>query len=331
MNCPSILKALPAVVHAEKPTCSLSEHFITFVGNEFQSEGVMMKRTIMVFAAAAFVAGCSHDRQAVMTRHPGPGIEGPGTSAQTHALSSATTTHAQVFFAGPGGMHISWESGGPGQFSPPQITAPGRYNFRQGNIYRLKLTGIPGRDGVEIYPTLEIAAPNAKTSSYLSHNPVPISMSAEDIDQILAGNFLTKVVFLPDPQHQELAIPGVETLVSTRLEPGANPTAEADRRGTILAIIRVGNIDLETPSGNPISMTAQRNPIQFAGSGMMRGGGSHMASGYATPVQGNRVPSYYGQGRQPTTAAIPASTWRSTPANQNTQRMDRFGTPMVRR
>ena len=37
---------------------------------------------------------------------------------------------------------------------------------------------------------------------------------------------------------------GVETLVSTRLDPGVDPIVEADRRGTILAIIRVGNKDL---------------------------------------------------------------------------------------
>jgi hypothetical protein len=46
-----------------------------------------------------------------------------------------------------------------------------------------------------------------------------------------------------------LAIAGVETLVSTRLDPGVDPIAEADRRGTILAILRLGGIDLEMAQG----------------------------------------------------------------------------------
>jgi hypothetical protein len=43
---------------------------------------------------------------------------------------------------------------------------------------------------------------------------------------------------------------GVETLVSTRLDPGIDPITEADRRGAILAIIRLGNKDMEMPGVN---------------------------------------------------------------------------------
>ena len=73
---------------------------------------------------------------------------------------------------------------------------------------------------------------------------------AEDFDQVIdGGNFVTKVIYLPDPKYQELAVSGVETLVSTRLEPGVDPILEADRRGTILMIVRLGAIDLEMPTG----------------------------------------------------------------------------------
>ena len=71
----------------------------------------------------------------------------------------------------------------------------------------------------------------------------------EDFDQVLSGNFVTKVIYLPDPEFQELALAGVETLVSTRLDPGVDPIVEADRRGAIMAIVRVGNKDLEMPDG----------------------------------------------------------------------------------
>ena len=58
---------------------------------------------------------------------------------------------------------------------------------------------------------------------------------------------MTKVIYLPDPEFQELALAGVETLVSTRLDPGVDPIVEADRRGAILAIVRLGNKDLAGP------------------------------------------------------------------------------------
>jgi hypothetical protein len=46
-----------------------------------------------------------------------------------------------------------------------------------------------------------------------------------------------------------LALAGVETLVSTRLDPGVDPIVEADRRGAILGVVRLGNKDLEIPGG----------------------------------------------------------------------------------
>ena len=86
-----------------------------------------------------------------------------------------------------------------------------------------------------------------------------MQFTEEDLDQVLSGNFVTKVIYLPDAEFQELALAGVETLVSTRLDPGVDPIVEADRRGTILAIIRIGNKDLEIPGG--------------AGGGALVGGG----------------------------------------------------------
>jgi hypothetical protein len=44
---------------------------------------------------------------------------------------------------------------------------------------------------------------------------------------------------------------GVDTLVSTRLDPGVDPIIEADRRGAILAVVRIGNKDLLLPGINP--------------------------------------------------------------------------------
>lgn len=156
---------------------------------------------------------------------------------------------SQVAFLGDDGVQVSWDVSGSGMFDSTPLVIPGRQDFYQGAIYRLKLTNIPGRANVQLYPTLEIAPVTPRTDAYLAHSPIPVQFTDEDFDQVTSGNFVTKVIYLPDPEFQELALAGVETLVSTRLDPGVDPIAEADRRGSILAIVRMGNKDLELGAG----------------------------------------------------------------------------------
>jgi hypothetical protein len=184
-----------------------------------------------------------------MLMHPGPGVDGPGPGviAPEPGISPFPAPTSQVYFRNPSGMTVNWDVSMPGAFDSPPLVVPGRYNFPQGALYRLKLTNIPGRAGVELYPTIEIAPTMPRTEAYLAHNAIPVEFTEEDFDQVLSGNFVTKVLFLPDPEFQELAVAGVETLVSTRLDPGVDPIIEADRRGSILAIVRLGNKDLQIP------------------------------------------------------------------------------------
>jgi hypothetical protein len=153
---------------------------------------------------------------------------------------------SQIAFLGSEGVQIAWDSSGGGQFDSVPLVIPGRQDFYQGAIYRLRLTNLSGRPGVVLYPTLEVAPVTPRTDAFLAHSPIPVQFTEEDFDQALSGNFVTKVIYLPDPEFQELALAGAETLVSTRLDPGVDPIAEADRRGSILAIVRLGNKNLES-------------------------------------------------------------------------------------
>ncbi len=185
----------------------------------------------------------------------GPAMGPPGAVAAVGALTGGMpprfpTKRTEVRFVYPRSMKVSWfapsPSGKPG-FTGTQLEVPGRYNFVQAAIYRLKLSDIPGRPGVYLYPTLEVVPSNAKTDPFLAHTAVPISFTDEDINQVLQGNYIIKVVYLPDPQFQDLASTGTGEIVSSLLEPGVDPIAEAHRRGNILCIVRMGNIDLEAP------------------------------------------------------------------------------------
>jgi hypothetical protein len=223
---------------------------------------------------------------AQMLMHPGPGVDGPGPGVMLAGFHRGMgpgglamggggpggggpcgggggyggygggpyggmmlDVTSQIGFVGPEGMRIMWDVSANGMFDSEPLIAPGRYNFPQGAIYRLKLTDIPGYPGVELYPTLEVAPTVPRTEAYIAHNFIPFQLTDDDFKQVLSGNFVTKVIYLPDPEYQELALAGVETLVSTRLDPGVDPIVEADRRGSILAIIRLGNKDLQTGGG----------------------------------------------------------------------------------
>lgn len=191
----------------------------------------------------------------------------------------------QVAFVGPELMLISFDYG-DGMFAGDPLIAPARYNFPQGGLYRVRVSELPGRPGVELYPTIEIAPPMPRTTAYLAHNTIPVQFTEEDLDQVLTGNFVTKVLYLPDADFAELAVAGVETLVSTRLDPGLDPIVEADRRGSILAIVRIGNRDLEMPQFDGGMIVGAEMPMGPAYPPMVAGA---TAAGYGMPITGTPI------------------------------------------
>ena len=214
----------------------------------------------------------------------------------------------QINFRGVESLVINFSAQQPGSFDSPPLIAPATHDFPQGNIYRLKLSNIPGHPGKELFPTLEIAPTAARTQAFLAHSSVPIEFTDNDFDQVFSGNFVTKVVYLPNPEFQGIAMSGVGTLVNTSLQPGVDPIVEASKRGSILAVVRMGNKDL-TSSGR------QQQP-QWAGgpaprevwhAGGMPMGGMHVPGSMGipqVPISGVNIPRY-GTPMTKTTTGVP--------------------------
>ena len=231
----------------------------------------------------------------------GPGTP-PGAVAGLNMLvgppaAGISVQRTSVRFLRPEGMKISWYVPSPDgrpTFSSAQLDTPGRYNFTQGAIYRLKLSHLPNRPNiVALYPTLEVVPATNKTGAFLAHSAVPLVFTDEDFDQVAAGNYLVKVIYLPDPQFQDVAAAGPDEVVSTRLDPGVDPVAEARRRGTVLLVIRMGNIDLEalnTPAmeaPNPYMMPPPPRTMPNQGKPMATG---PQAMGPQGPLMGRPMP-----------------------------------------
>jgi hypothetical protein len=205
---------------------------------------------------------------------PFPGGRPPGAVAALGAITGPgympggpgyKIGRTQVRFARPSGMKVAWltqGADGKATYSGTVIEAPGRYNFLQASYYRLKLSNIEGRPGLEIYPTLEVVPCNPKTEAFLAHSAVQVDFTNEDFQEVVDGKYVVKVIYLPDPQFQELAAAGTEEIISTRLEPGADPILEAQRRGSILLVIRMGNVDQEAPNTPPLDNPGANFPPQ---------------------------------------------------------------------
>ena len=229
---------------------------------------------------------------------PGGGFLPPGS------MMPPVPPTMQVTLAQPEGMQVRYDATGRGGFDSEPLVVPARQNFPQGGLYRLKLTNIPAREGVELYPTVELAYANPRTGAYLAHNSVPLQFTEEDFDQVLTGNFVTKVIYLPDPDFQGPALAGIDTLVSTRLDPGIDPIVEADRRGSILAIIRLGDKDIEMSGTNeslatggvmtpPIAgLPAAFAPAMTEGCGNCPGNGAPMPTSLPGMISGVNAPQY---------------------------------------
>ncbi|MDR0392244.1 MAG: hypothetical protein LBH59_10090 [Planctomycetaceae bacterium] len=169
-------------------------------------------------------------------------------------ISAAVPTHntpqnstSQIHFNSPEALIIHYDVKVPGAFDSEPLICPATHEFGHGKVYRLKLSNIPGHAGRELYPTLEVAPSNPKTLAYLVNCTVPLSFTDNDFDQVFSGNLITKVIYLPNREFQGLATVGIGrigTIVNTDLEPGIDPIREAQNRGSILVIVRMGNKDL---------------------------------------------------------------------------------------
>jgi hypothetical protein len=236
---------------------------------------------------------------------PSPALGNISAAAATPSQNNAPGTTSQVSFESPEALIIHYDAKIPGAFDSEPLICPAIHEFAHGNVYRLKLSNIPGRPGKELYPTLEVAPTNSRTLAYLLHCPVPISFSDNDFDQVISGNLITKVIYLPNREYQSLSSAGIGTIVNTDLEPGVDPINEAQNRGSILAIIRMGNKDLRLtenelkrraavvasmPPGVPPQVAIPSEQIYSSITGV--------------PISGRNIPSY-GTPITKTTTGVP--------------------------
>jgi uncharacterized repeat protein (TIGR01451 family) len=144
-----------------------------------------------------------------------------------------------VRFIGPPGMRVTCYQG-PAR--PRSFDAPVAIGMRPGYIHRVQLSHLPQQPAISIYPSLEVrntlsVSPKLSASAY----PAPVVLTEADIASIVAGNLITKVVYLEDPDRA-LPVPSQpgRPVVELPLPPDRDLEAEARDRGRPMLVVRMG-------------------------------------------------------------------------------------------
>lgn len=147
-----------------------------------------------------------------------------------------------VRFAAPAGMRVQFYPGG-GQTRT--LPAPALAGLRPGYIYRVQLSGFPRQPGLVLYPSLEVrgSLQLPKASRPWEH-PAPLVFTPEDLDHVLRGDLVTKILVL---EHPDQAVPQASAPdLPLEIDGGPrDPMAEARVRGRPVLIVRLGGRDLE--------------------------------------------------------------------------------------
>lgn len=111
-----------------------------------------------------------------------------------------------------------------------------------GGVYRFQISQIPGRAGAELYPTVELIDRTFPPPGLATRHPIQIQLDESDLTAALAGQLVTRVIYLEDPQ---LATPMVQTPLTNRpieVSEFQDALEVADRFGRPLAIVRIGSV-----------------------------------------------------------------------------------------
>jgi uncharacterized repeat protein (TIGR01451 family) len=151
-----------------------------------------------------------------------------------------------VRFSGPPGLRTTFYQGSPQgrAFDNPVVVG-----LRPGYLYRIEVSRLPARPGVSFYPTLEVRGslclpPKFRASSF----PAPVVFTEADIEAVLSGALVTKVVYLENPDRAVPQATRVEQPLELELAPTADLAAEARDRGRRMLVVRMGGRLLVSPA-----------------------------------------------------------------------------------
>lgn len=185
-----------------------------------------------------------------------------------------------------------------GQFDPPR-RGPVLAGMQVGEVYPLKISSIPFSEGLEVYPTIELINRIYPPAGQELHFPIPVQVTREELEIALSGNFVTRVIYLEDPQTALAFRDEADQQRYYEVSTDQDPLRIADRLGRPVAILRMGS---RVPDDGASGVVAQTPPVILY---------EAPSSREPAPVRSaiDRAARRYS--RIPVNSAIPASVYRA--------------------
>lgn len=120
---------------------------------------------------------------------PSPGAIGAMPRSQP---GTRPDRRQDVTLEGPRGLEVAVEA--PGGWSRP-VAVPARLDLPVGRSCRLRLTGIPGYEGEELFPSVTVLAKLAAPPAEAWRFPVELVVTREDLAEAIDGAFVRRVVY----------------------------------------------------------------------------------------------------------------------------------------
>ena len=139
---------------------------------------------------------------------------------------------------GPEGSQIALATEGGFDAPRPGVLTAG---MLIGHVYRLQVTGIKFHEGQEVYPTIEVIDRLYPPPGQAARHPIPIELTHEELEFALDGRFVTRVIYVEDPNY---ALPIAQTPGTQpyfEIDAKQDPLEVADRIGRPVAILRMGS------------------------------------------------------------------------------------------
>jgi hypothetical protein len=198
-------------------------------------------RRHMVAAFLVLATGTGYAREAAMPRGDSDSVMTPGAIGALRRLQPGPRPESMVphdvqpvDIRGPEGMQISIETA---EGWSPVRAGPLRMGLAVGHPYRLRLTGIPGHEGRELFPSVRVLAKLATPPGMAWRFPVEIVIDEDDLTLALGGSHVRRVVYSAcDPD-----VPDVVPEGWFDIHPGDDCLDVATTLGDPVAEVLIGN------------------------------------------------------------------------------------------
>ncbi len=166
-------------------------------------------------------------------------------SVLAHAQDVPTPIANQLMFVrfnGPPGLKVTFFRDG----TPHEYEMPVSVGLRPGYVYRVRVSGLPGRPEAALYPTIEVQGNLRLLPKYnAAEHPATLNLTERDIANVFDHSLLTKVVYL---EHPEKTVPEARLageVPETVLPASADLLAKANEVGRPMLVMRVGDRTVE--------------------------------------------------------------------------------------